>query len=140
MEPKISQIIERKNFHLIKYGSYYCMILFLDSATIELEDAEEIVALKETMYTPGEEMSVLVKTKGIFNISKDAMALLSDHDTPNNVVVSSALIVENLGLRMLANFYVTTVKPVYKTKIFRTFSGAMKWSTEQLNLYKSINV
>lgn len=131
--------INGKNYSIIKYCPNFSLILFLDGASIELEDAQEIVDLKETLYEPGEEMLVLVKSDGMLNISKEAMKLLSDHDTPNNVIVSTALIVENLGLRIIANFFMARFKPVFPTKIFRNTNSAIKWSKDQLSIYQNIN-
>lgn len=131
--------IKGKNYSIIKYGPNFALILFLDGASIELEDAQEIIDLKETLYEPGEEMLVLVKSDGMLNISKEAMLLLSDHDTPNNVIVSTALIVENLGLRIIANFFMARFKPVFPTKIFRNTHSAVKWSKEQLAIHQNTN-
>jgi hypothetical protein len=133
----ISNQIERKGFKLLKLGKNFSMILFLDGASINLEEAQEIISLKETMYEVGEEMVVLVKSEGLMDISKEAMNLLSDHATPDNVIVSSALIVENLGLRLVANFFINAVKPKYPAKVFRTDSKAVDWSQRQLELYKN---
>lgn len=130
---EISNTIIKPSYHLIKYGNYYSMILFLDGASIELEDAKDIIKLKESLYEPGEEMVVFARSEGMFNVSKDAMNLLSNHPIPNNDVVSTVLIVENLGLRMVANFYVNTVKPTYPIKIVRTFDKAVQWSSPILN-------
>ncbi len=135
-ELPISNQIERKHFKLLKYGKNLSMILFRDGASINIEEAKEIISLKETMYEPDEEMVVLVKSEGLMDISKEAMNLLSDHATPENVIVSSALIVENLGLRLVANFFVNTVKPKYATKVFRSLSKAISWSEKQLDLYR----
>lgn len=129
---EVTKKITRPNFHLIKYGRYYSMILFLDGASIELEDATDIIALKETLYEPEEEMVVFARSEGMFNVSKEAMKLLSNHPTPNNDVISTVLIVENLGLRLVANFYVNTVKPSYPIKIVRTFEKAVQWSSHML--------
>lgn len=131
--------IKGKNYSIIKYCPNFALILFLDGASIELEDAQEIIDLKETLYEPGEEMLVLVKSEGMLNISKEAMLLLSDHNTPNNVIVSTALIVENLGLRMIANFFMSRFKPVFPTKIFRNTHSAINWSKEQLQIYQNTN-
>lgn len=131
--------INGKNYSIIKYCPNFALILFLDGASIELEDAQEIIDLKETLYEPGEEMLVLVKSEGMLNVSKEAMLLLSDHDTPNNVIVSTALIVENLGLRMIANFFMSRFKPAFPTKIFRNTHSAINWSKEQLQIHRNIN-
>lgn len=135
-ELSISKQIERNHFKLLKFGKNLSMILFLDGASINIEEAREIISLKETMYEPDEEMVVLVKSEGLMDISKEAMNLLSDHATPENVIVSSALIVENLGLRLVANFFVNTVKPKYATKVFRSLSKAIEWSEKQLDIYR----
>jgi hypothetical protein len=94
-------------------------------------DVEDIHQIREAnlKLSGGNQYVVLVSTGGLSTISKEAMQLISAKDYSDKVM-AKALLIENLGHRLVGNFYLRVIKPAMKTKIFTDREKALEWLRE----------
>jgi hypothetical protein len=57
------------------------------------------------------------------------MQLISAKDYSDKAI-AKALLIENLGHRLVGNFYMRVIKPAMKTKIFTDREKALEWLRE----------
>jgi len=79
-------------------------------------------------FTNGKKVKTLIDIRNIsFNyIPKEVLQYLSDN-TYNQYQVAVAVVINNLALKILANFYMKVFKPKVNTKIFDSEEKAMQW-------------
>lgn len=96
-------------------------------------EAEDVITLrKQNMkLTSGSVYGVLVIAEPFSSISKEARELTAGKEFAN-VTVARALVVNSLGHRLLANFYLNINKPFIKTKVFSERETALEWLRIQL--------
>lgn len=94
-------------------------------------DVEDIQNIREAnlKLSGGKQYVVLVSTGGLSTISKEAMQLISAKDYSDKAI-AKALLIENLGHRLVGNFYLKVIKPAMKTKIFTDREKALEWLRE----------
>lgn len=103
-----------------------------------LPNTEITVDLQNEMYKMYEEITEGKKAKFIFeggefvSITKEARenAILMEDSTPT---LSSAIVVQNLGQKIIADFYYMVNKPKQPYKVFWSFEKAIEW-LHSLNL------
>jgi hypothetical protein len=94
-------------------------------------DVADIHQIREAnlKLSGGEQYVVLVSTGRLSTISKEAMQLISAKDYSDKAI-AKALLIENLGHRLVGNFYMRVIKPAMKTKIFTDREKALEWLRE----------
>lgn len=92
---------------------------------IEPVDMLRIKELNLNM-TAGQSYSVMVLSGFMSSISKSAREISASREYVQNTL-AKALIVESLGQRIIANFYLSVNKPHLKTRIFSNRQDALEW-------------
>jgi hypothetical protein len=100
-------------------------ICIKENSLVELEDVEDILAAENQLM--GEQKRfVLFVTPGVGIISKEAREFSANATTSKNAI-AKAIIVRNVGMRLISNFFITVNKPPVKHKIFETKLEALNW-------------
>jgi hypothetical protein len=80
---------------------------------------------------------VLITSNSFASITKEARKLSAGKKSQQpKQVVAKAVVVNNLGHKLIGNFYVNVNKPNIKTKIFSERTKAIDWLQKQLNSKK----
>lgn len=106
----------------------------LDGQVMEVDDIKEL-KLANLELTGGKEYAVLVIAGHLSEISKESRELIASKDFAQNTV-AKALLVTNIGHRLVGNFYLSVNRPYIKTKVFTDRNLAIEWLSNELNKSK----
>lgn len=100
-------------------------VLYKEHVTLDVELQTRMVKLFWQITNQKKAHFIFESDEG-FVLTKEARenAIKLEKDTP---VIASALIVNNLASRIVANFYIKVNKPKIKNKLFGTMEEAAKW-------------
>jgi hypothetical protein len=101
--------------------------------TMEIKDIQELKALNKTL-SGGLPYAVLVSFEHLADVSKEGKELIASKEFAENTV-AKALLVDNIGHRLIGNFYMTINKPHIKTKVFTNRELALDWLRQELPTY-----
>ncbi|PCH92559.1 MAG: hypothetical protein COB85_08035 [Bacteroidetes bacterium] len=66
-----------------------------------------------------------------FSSSNEAMKVFSQDSELVKLRVAQAIVVDNLAIKLLANFYIKVARPPGEAKLFKRMSEAVSWLSEQ---------
>lgn len=92
---------------------------------IEFKDVQEII-LAIGALSKGEKVPVFIDAGNFININQEAFTL-SASEVGNIYTLADAIAVQNLGQKLLANFYLKNDDPKVPTKIFTDKKDALEW-------------
>ncbi|MDF1673682.1 MAG: hypothetical protein P1U41_09260 [Vicingaceae bacterium] len=103
-------------------------IVFKEGADV---DVKEILESKQARLDlqNGKPMKILVDSRGLFHISKEARDIAAE-DQHAKMSVAMALVSSSLGTRMISNFFIKFNKPNVPTKNFTSMDKALLWLNE----------
>ena len=79
----------------------------------------------------GESYGIIIESRNISsNITGGALNYLAEHAPSRELTLASAMLVNNLPIRLLAKVYIRYHKPPYPSKIFKDRESAEKWMEE----------
>lgn len=98
-------------------------------------DIDQVLAMKKAneQLTNDEPYCVLVNSKIMSSITEDARKLTASKEFQKNTV-AKALLVDSVGHRLVANFYIKVNKPHISTKVFNDRTKAIDWLTQKLKI------
>ena len=99
-------------------------INIFENATIEIPEVDEMY--KSFTALANNEACFLIVTPGHGNTSSEEARKYAAKLKGKNVI-AEALIINNLAIRLLANFYIKVNRPKQKIKIFSTTASALVW-------------
>ena len=102
----------------------------LDGFTLDVGDVEELKKLNIAMTEDGH-YAILVIFGHLSEVTKGARELIASKEFQRNTVAKS-LLVNNIGHRLLGNFYLSVNKPYIKTRLFTDRDVAIIWLKEEL--------
>ena len=98
--------------------------------TVEREDIVELK--KQNISVSGNKhYAVLVTTGALSTITKEARELAASKEYAMTTK-AKAIVVESLGQRIVASFYIRINKPYIRTKLFSDRNSALTWLRQQL--------
>lgn len=103
-------------------------------AGVQIE-AEDLIRIKEMnlRMTEGRNYCVLVSADFMASFSKEARELSASENFVMNTK-AKALVINGIGQRMIAQFYLKVNKPCIKTKVFSDRPEAIEWLRSELSL------
>lgn len=104
--------------------------IILDYVTVEKEIVMELKRVNQQL-TAGEPYAVLVDSGILTTISKEARELSASSEFAKDTI-AKALLVRNLGHRIVGEFYLRINQPFIKTKIFSERGKAIEWLEKQI--------
>lgn len=102
----------------------------LDYAVIELEDLLEAKKINQAL-TNGEPYVAILTFGEMTEVTKEAREQIASFEHKQNTI-AKAILVNNIGNRLLGNFYLSVNKPFIKTRLFTTRESALEWLRHEL--------
>ena len=102
----------------------------LDGHQMEVED---VLELKQAniQLSEGKPYAVLVTFGHLTEVSKESRELIASKDFVKNTV-AKALLVNNIGHRLVGNFYLSVNRPAIRTHVFTNREQAIEWLSTEL--------
>jgi hypothetical protein len=101
---------------------------------VEKQDVQELKEANQGL-AGGEKYAVLISPHYLSTFSKEARELTASFEFAMDTV-ASAIIVDNMGHRLVGEFYLQVNKPHINTKLFSNKEDAIDWLRLQLLLTK----
>lgn len=108
----------------------------LDYAVIELEDLLEVKKINQEL-TKGEPYAAILTFGDMTEVTKKAREQIASIEHKQNTV-AKAILVNNIGDRLLGNFYLAVNKPIIKTRLFINRETSLNWLRQELQKAKEI--
>lgn len=130
-------IADTEGTTISKFDDETIMIRFKDGFNVQLKEAIEIRE-RSFEFFPGKKFLTIIDVTNIFGtVSPDAMQFFARDKKLTSRRMAQAIVVDNLPIKILANFYVRLKKPVREAKIFNEIEGAKKWLAQRKHLLKN---
>ncbi|MBS1638215.1 MAG: hypothetical protein JST26_20040 [Bacteroidetes bacterium] len=84
---------------------------------------------------PAGDFPVLFETRGFVSISKESRELVASKEMAKESC-ATALLVENMAMKIFGNFFIRFDRPPRPTKLFTDRAEAIAWCKEQYRLIK----
>lgn len=117
-----------KTRHIL-LGNNIIKVIVNDGANLSVEDMEKIRDLNNTIME-GKKYAVLVDAGDFALISPEAREAIAKPEFSENAL-GKAILVRNIGQRLVGNVYLNFNKPAMQTRLFKNEAEAMQW-LEQL--------
>lgn len=101
-----------------------------DYVTLDYEQVAEIRSINQKL-SDGVHYAVLVDSGLYTSITKEARELSASKEF-SKTTLAKALLVRNMGHRLVGQIYIKMNKPHIKTKIFSNREKAIKWLNSQI--------
>jgi hypothetical protein len=102
----------------------------LDYAVIELEDLLEAKKINQEL-TKGEPYVAILTFGEMTEVTKAAREQIASFEHKQNTI-AKAILVNDIGNRLLGNFYLSVNKPFIKTRLFTSRESALEWLRHEL--------
>jgi hypothetical protein len=123
---KLGAIETSIGIHYIEGDVLY--IIFKDGISVDVKDLEESKNARIVLQQ-GNSMKVLVDTRGLFQITKEARAYAAEPKSAE-MSIAMAILSDSLGTKLLTNFFIKYNKPSTPTKMFTSKEKALEWLAE----------
>lgn len=102
----------------------------LEDCTMEVEDVQALKTLNKSI-ADGNPYAIVVSFEHLADVSKKAKELIASKEFAE-YTVAKALLVDNIGHRLIGNFYLAINKPYIKTKVFTDKMAAIEWLKSEI--------
>ena len=127
----MSQIIDTKKTFISKITDRIVLLEFKPDVIFELEDAIEVNTIIFNLINGQPFLSLIDISNKYGSISAEARDYFATDPKTKDIRLAEAFIVNNLPMRILANFYKQFHKPSNPIKFFKNKKEAINW----LNLF-----
>ena len=110
-----------------KYNQYTGWLKFNKMAQVNIEEAMEIRNKGMEMFNHAKYMMVIDTRETNANGSMEALNYLAMDEKLNELCIAQAIIVDNLAVSLLANFYVSIMIKNSNVKLFKNEAQAIQW-------------
>jgi hypothetical protein len=102
------------------------LIKFKSGADVDIEETKKIMSLSSGIIDE-KRFYVLVDARDIFvSIDHKSRKYMAEHEV-NKYNIAQAMVVNNMPVRLIANFYLKFYKHSYPMKVFRSIDKARTW-------------
>ncbi len=109
-------------YMIIKNGIFYA--IFKELNTLDMDAAK--VSVKDRLdFFEGKSYPCLFDITKVKETTKEARDFMANEG--NDLVIASAMVVNNPMLKMMANFYIMVNKPKNPTRLFTDRDSALEW-------------
>lgn len=121
----VLESVETEKFTISWLDGNVLEIVIKEKAYLDVDDIKEI-QIHKTKLTQNKTHGILFITPQFGNISKEGRAYSASPAASINCI-AKAVIAPNLGMKILANFFITFDRPCVPHKVFRTETEALIW-------------
>lgn len=109
-------------------GDHIIKVIVNGDANLDVSDLEKIRDLNNKIMD-GKKYAVLVDAGDFAMISPEAREAIAKPEFSENAL-GKAILVRNIGQRLVGNVYLNFNKPAMQTRLFKNEAEAMKWLTQ----------
>lgn len=132
-----SPVLDSDGASISKFDEETVLIKFKDGANVLLNEAIEIRDKSLELF-PEKKFLALIDATGIFGtIAPDAMSFFARDKELTKRRMAQAIVVDNLPIKILANFYLRVKKPAREAVIFSKIDDAKIWLAERKHLVEN---
>ncbi len=102
-------------------------ITYKNEYDIHLADVTELNDVLTDLVETGPIYSIVNANSKFFNLSKDAQEYLATTAPIVSRIKGSAVLINNLPIRLIVRFFISTYNPKFPTKIFKHEEEAKEW-------------
>ena len=102
-------------------------ITYKNEYDIHLADVTELNDVLTDLVETGPIYSIVNANSKFFNLSKDAQEYLATTAPIVSRIKGSAVLINNLPIRLIVRFFISTYNPKFPTKIFKYEEEAKEW-------------
>ena len=103
------------------------LIKFKDEVEVDIEEAKNIVDASLKMVS-GEPFYLLADARDIHSsMDHDSRKYIAEHKEFNRLNIAQSILVNNMHIRLIANFYFKFYGHINPVKIFTDFKQGKKW-------------
>ena len=110
------------------------LIRYKDGVHLDVEDAVEVIDACIDLMEERKFLAVVDARNMGGTLGKRAGDYFAKDKKLNTYLRAQALVVNSLGLKLIARFYIKINKPISETKIFDDLEPAIKWLETKKNL------
>ena len=130
----ISAVQDTDGASISKFDEETVLIKFKDGANVMQAEAVQIRDKSFDLF-PEKKFLALIDARNIFGtIAPDAMNFFAKDKELTSRRMAQAIVVNNLPLKILANFYLRVKKPAREAVIFSQLEDAVTWLSERKHL------
>ena len=137
MNPPKNQITRTATADLIKVNDYTLLVEFYDGKEITKENAIEIRNKAIDIFNEGKFFSIIDGTKVFATFTADTLSYFAQDTKLANHRMAQAIVVNNLAVSMIANFYLKFKQPLRPVKLFDNKRKAINWLESQKHLLQT---
>ena len=105
-------------------------IKFKSDCLVEKEDVIEIDSILLSLADKGDYFVLVDALNVLSNMTTEAQRYFSKQSVFGKRVIATAILVNNLPIRLTATIFIKFQQPEFPTKIFRTKKEALNWFKE----------
>lgn len=121
--------VETKTTEIILHDKGYAAIRYKPGAMVDLSSAKEDFE-KSMQLSEGQPFPIFVDARGLKHATREAR-IYNAREELKGLIIASAVLVDSIPTRIMANMYMTFQKPGFPIKVFSNEYDAMQW----LNAY-----
>jgi len=102
------------------------LIKFKNKVDVDIEEAKKIMSLSYDIVEKTPFYLIVDARDVLSSVDHDSRKFMSEHEI-NKINIAQAIIVNNMPIRLLANFYLKFYKHSHPMKVFTDINEARKW-------------
>ncbi len=118
---------EFKAMFVYKVEPNIIYLKFKEAVDLEEEEMKSIIEFTLQFSEIGYIYYITDVRVQLHTMSQEARSFLANHTKAKELGIKSAILAENIGVRLVANFYISVMKPNIPTKLFKDEDTALKW-------------
>jgi hypothetical protein len=116
-------------------GDFFYVRFKKTGTPIELPEYKEFMEGCQSLIGERKVLNIVDLRGQYVYFSKEARAYTASNEQLNNMRIAEAILVDNVAIRIAAQFYLSLFKPPVKTKLFSDLMDAKKWLQQQKEEY-----
>ena len=126
-----TDIVETEVAFLKKVNEFIVIVEFRADCNITRQNAAEVGKKAISLFNGGKFFSIIDGTKGLATLTNETLTYSATDETLNKHRMAQAIIVDNIPLSMIANFYLKFKNPKRPVKVFDKIHKAYRWLESQ---------
>ncbi len=126
-----TDIVETEVAFLKKVNEFIVIVEFRADCNITRQNAAEVGKKAISLFNGGKFFSIIDGTKGLATLTNETLTYSATDKTLNKHRMAQAIIVDNIPLSMIANFYLKFKNPKRPVKVFDKIHKAYRWLESQ---------
>lgn len=126
-----TDIVETEVAFLKKVNEFIVIVEFKADCVITRENAAEAGEKAISLFNGGKFFSIIDGTKGLATLTNETLAYSATDEILVKHRMAQAIIVDNLSLSLIANFYLKFKNPKRPVKVFDKIHKAYRWLESQ---------